>query len=73
MDWMTIGLAAGILMLAFALIAIRLILIKDGEYKAACSSNKEDLAKLGVDCPVCGDDPSKCENPDKRPEKLVQS
>jgi hypothetical protein len=62
MDITTILLGAGLLMLAFALIAIRLIILKNGEYKAACSSNKEDLAKMGVDCPVCGNDPEKCEN-----------
>lgn len=62
MDYVTILLAAGIFMLAFALIAIRLLILKNGEYKAACSSNKKDLEKMGVNCPVCGDDPEKCEN-----------
>lgn len=61
MEWITIALGAGLLMLAFALFAIRLIVLKGGEYKASCSSNREDLEKMGVDCPVCGNDPEKCE------------
>ncbi|MCH8905162.1 MAG: membrane or secreted protein [Bacteroidetes bacterium] len=39
---------------AFALIGIRVLLLKDGEFKGTCSTNNPFLREQGVECPVCG-------------------
>ncbi len=37
-----------------ALIAIRIIVLPDGEFRGTCSTNSEFLKRENVDCPVCG-------------------
>lgn len=60
---LTVLIGAGAMTLAFGLIAIRMILLKDGEFRGTCSSNNPLLAeKMGGTCSVCGGDLTKCEN-----------
>jgi len=49
--------------LAFAFIAIRILVLKDGQFKGTCANNNPFMQKQGVTCGVCGKvagDP--CEN-----------
>lgn len=49
--------------LAFAMIGIRMIVLKNGEFRGTCSSNNPLLAdKMGGTCSVCGGDLNKCES-----------
>ncbi len=48
-------LAAFVVMgLAFAMIATRILLVKDGEFKGTCSSNNPYLKNQLGECTVCG-------------------
>jgi hypothetical protein len=38
---------------AFAMIAVRLLFIKNGEFRGTCSSHNPLLAAKGVDCETC--------------------
>lgn len=50
-------LSIGMLGLAFAGIAIKILLKKNGEFAGTCSSNNPLLQKEGAVCGVCGAKP----------------
>jgi len=60
----TVFLSVIIVGMAFAMIAIRILLVKGGEFRGSCASNNPYLkAQLGSDCPVCGAKPEEtCKN-----------
>ena len=66
----TILLSIVLLGLCFAVIAIKIILKKDGEFAGTCASNNPYLNKDGESCGFCGAKPDeKCKNPSE--ERLV--
>ena len=50
----TILLSVAILGFAFAMIATRILIVKDGEFKGTCSSNNPYLKSELGECTVCG-------------------
>jgi hypothetical protein len=50
----TIFVTVGVLGLAFAMMATRILLVKDGEFKGTCSSNNPYLKNQLGECTVCG-------------------
>ena len=50
----TILLSVVILGFAFAMIATRILLVKDGEFRGTCSSNNPYLKNELGECTVCG-------------------
>jgi len=56
-------LSIGLLALAFAGIAIKIILKKDGQFAGTCASNNPYLNKEGEPCGMCGAMPDeKCKS-----------
>jgi hypothetical protein len=56
--------------LAFVLFAIRILLIKDGQFKGTCANNNPYMQKQGVTCGVCGKKAGEaCSDDDKKEEK----
>lgn len=53
----TLLLSLGIVGLAFAMIGIRILLVKDGEFRGTCSSNNPMLKNEIGECTVCGKKP----------------
>jgi hypothetical protein len=51
---MLILLAIGLLGLAFAGLAIKILLKKNGEFSGTCASNNPMLREEGASCGVCG-------------------
>lgn len=51
-------LTIGLLGLAFAGIAVKILFKKDGEFSGTCASNSPYLNKEGVRCSLCGAEPS---------------
>ena len=49
-------LAIGIVGLFFVLMSVRLIFLKNGEFKGTCASQSPFLNKEGVTCSLCGKD-----------------
>ena len=50
---------------AFALIAVRIIFVKDGEFKGTCATNNPMLKSEIGECTLCGrKDGEACANPE---------
>ncbi|MBX2842776.1 MAG: hypothetical protein KTR26_13475 [Flammeovirgaceae bacterium] len=64
----TVLLAVGFIGLFFVLMSVRLIFLKNGEFKGTCASQSPYLQNDGVTCSLCGNDPNKCENQNKNDE-----
>ncbi len=56
----TVLLAIGILALFFVGLSVRLIFLKDGEFKGTCASQSPELMKKGIDC-ACGKKVGECQ------------
>ncbi len=50
----TILVTVAVMGMCFAMIATRILLVKDGEFKGTCSSNNPYLKNELGDCTVCG-------------------
>ncbi len=46
----------------FGLMAVRLIFLKDGEFKGTCASQSPFLKNDGVTCSLCGKNPTDCDS-----------
>jgi len=55
-------LAIGFIALFFVLMSVRLIFLKDGEFKGTCASQSPFLQNDGVTCSLCGKNPNDCDN-----------
>ena len=56
----------GLLSLAFAGIAIKILFKKNGEFAGTCASNNPLLNKEGESCGICGARPDeKCKEPNQ--------
>jgi rRNA maturation endonuclease Nob1 len=65
MDLKLILLSIGLLGLAFAGIAIKILAKKDGQFAGTCASNNPMLNKEGEACSICGARPQdKCRGDD---------
>ncbi len=63
MNWLLVVLTIGLLGLAFAGIAIKILVKKDGKFAGTCASNSPFLNKEGEACSMCGALPEeKCNN-----------
>jgi hypothetical protein len=60
--------------LFFVLMSVRLIFLKNGEFKGTCASQSPFLNKEGITCNLCGktvDSSSSCANPDNEVDKVL--
>ena len=58
----------------FALMSVRLIFIKDGEFRGTCATQSPYLAKEGITCGYCGrtlGEGEDCPNADKQDPMLA--
>jgi len=67
----TILVGIGLIGLFFALMSVRLIFLKNGEFKGTCASQSPFLQKEGVVCNVCGKAPSDCDNQDSEDKPVT--
>lgn len=66
----TLGLVATILTLFFIGVGIRIILIKDGQFKGTCSSNNPMINTEGEACSLCGAMPDEqCKGDDEQKQQ----
>ena len=56
----TFFLAVGLLALFFAMMSVRLIFLKKGEFKGTCATQSPFLRQQGIRC-ACGKVPGSCE------------
>lgn len=65
-------LSLGIFALFFILMSVRLIFIKDGEFRGTCATQSPYLAKQGITCGYCGKtigEGDACGDPEKEAAK----
>ena len=62
MEMKVLILTVGLLGVAFAGIAIKLLVKKDGEFAGTCASQSPFLNKKGESCGYCGKTPDQFEN-----------
>ncbi|MBN7810079.1 hypothetical protein J0A68_03870 [Algoriphagus sp. H41] len=70
----TVLITVGFVALFFTLMSVRLIFLKNGEFKGTCASQSPFLNKEGVTCSLCGktvDADSSCANPDNEVDKVM--
>lgn len=70
----TVYLTLGFMALFFILMSVRLIFLKDGQFKGTCASQNPFLNKEGETCSYCGktvDATSSCGNPDNEVDKVM--
>lgn len=70
----TVYLTLGLIALFFLLMSVRLIFLKDGQFKGTCASQNPYLNKEGGACGYCGkevDATSDCGNPDNEVDKVM--
>jgi hypothetical protein len=70
----TVLLGIGFLALFFILMSVRLLFVKNGEFKGTCASQSPFLNKEGATCGYCGKDiksGESCGNPDSEVNKVM--
>jgi hypothetical protein len=70
----TLLLTLGLVGTFFVFMSVRLILLKNGEFKGTCASQSPFLNKEGVRCGYCGKDLNageSCGNPDNEVDKVL--
>ncbi|MEO1051524.1 MAG: hypothetical protein AAFX87_12915 [Bacteroidota bacterium] len=70
----TVLVAIGFMALFFIMMSVRLIFLKNGEFKGTCASQSPFLNKEGVTCNLCGKkvgDGDSCANPDSEVDKVM--
>ena len=70
----TVLLGIGFIALFFILMSVRLIFLKDGEFKGTCASQSPYLNKEGATCGYCGKTVKagdNCANPDSEVNKVL--
>ncbi len=66
-------LSLGIFALFFILMSVRLIFVKNGEFRGTCATQSPFLAKQGITCGYCGKtigEGDACGDPDKAKEVI---
>ncbi|MEM7107611.1 MAG: hypothetical protein AAF519_05245 [Bacteroidota bacterium] len=70
----TLFLGVGFIALFFILMSVRLIFLKNGQFKGTCASQNPYLNKEGATCGYCGKkvgEGTECANPDSEVEKVM--
>ena len=70
----TVFITVGFVALFFILMSVRLIFLKNGEFKGTCASQSPFLNKEGATCGYCGktmDENTACGNPDNEVDKVM--
>ncbi len=68
-------LGIGFIALFFALMSVRLLFLKNGEFKGTCASQNPYLNKEGATCGYCGKTVGQgdaCANPDSEVNKVME-
>jgi len=58
----TVLLALGVFAFFFLMLSVRLIFLKDGQFRGTCASQSPFLNTTGEVCGMCGKSPEFCEN-----------
>ncbi|MGK7389349.1 MAG: hypothetical protein ACNS60_03335 [Candidatus Cyclobacteriaceae bacterium M2_1C_046] len=70
----TVLIGIGFVALFFVLMSVRLLFVKNGEFKGTCASQNPYLNKEGGTCGYCGKNVSageECGNPDSEVDKVM--
>lgn len=62
-----------LMLIAFALFGVRLLFIKNGEFRGTCAGNSPFLNKEGIKCGICGAKPGESCAKDDKDRSISQS
>jgi flagellar basal body-associated protein FliL len=62
-----------LVLFAFALFGIRLLLVKNGEFRGTCAGNSPYLRREGIACGVCGAKPGEDCAKEEKPKAQNQA
>lgn len=68
-------LTLGIFAAFFVLMSVRLLFVKNGEFRGTCATQSPYLAKEGIVCGYCGKvvgEGDSCPNPDSREDEAIK-
>lgn len=69
-------LTLAVIGLFFVLMSVRLLFVKNGEFRGTCATQSPFLAKEGITCGYCGktlgEGDTACGDPDKAIKELVE-
>lgn len=69
-------LTIGVLALFFILMSVRLLFVKNGEFRGTCATQSPFLAKEGITCGYCGktlgENDTACGDPEKKLSELPE-
>ena len=66
----TLYLTLGLVGIYFLFMSVRLIFIKNGEFKGTCASQSPFLKQEGVTCNYCGKPVGSCESEDENTNEV---
>lgn len=69
--WITLGLSVVLMAIYFIFMSVRILLLKNGEFKGTCASQSPFLRNEGTTCGYCGKPIGSCENESDLPESEV--
>lgn len=70
--WEIVAISVVLVLIAFAMFGIRMLFVKNGEFRGTCSGNSPFLRKDGIACGLCGAKPGEECSKDKD-QATVQS
>lgn len=70
--WITIGLSVALMAIYFIFMSVRLLLLKNGEFKGTCASQSPFLRNEGTTCGFCGKEIGSCESEDSNESEVTK-
>lgn len=70
--WITIGLSIAVMAIYFIFMSVRLLLLKNGEFKGTCASQSPFLRNEGATCGFCGKEIGSCEEGDDNESEVTK-
>ncbi len=68
----TIGLSIALVALYFIFMSVRILILKNGQFKGTCASQSPFLRNEGTTCGFCGKDIGSCENEDENESEVTK-
>ena len=69
--FITLGLTLALMAIYFIFMSVRILLLKDGQFKGTCASQSPFLQREGTTCGYCGKEVGSCDNEDGTDENEV--
>lgn len=69
--FITLGLTLALMAVYFIFMSVRILLLKNGQFKGTCASQSPFLQREGTTCGYCGKEVGSCDNEDNTEDNEV--